>query len=320
MLHKNVLVTGSAGFIGSNFVNIMTKRHPHWNFFSIDKLDYCSNLKNLEPRSNHTFYKCNLNDANFVSFVLDHNNINVVVHFAAQSHVDNSFDNSLQYTEDNIKGTHTLLDCCLNYLKQKSIKEFKFLHMSTDEVYGETKKGEVCQCTEYSILNPTNPYAATKAAAEMLVNSYQYSYKFPSVVVRANNVYGPNQYVEKLIPRFIHLAKTGQPLTIHGTGETMRNFLHVFDLVEALDLVIREGKVGEVYNIGSEEEFSVMEIAVKISKMCGAFRGPTVKLEYVKDRLFNDYRYAINSAKLKKLGWKGQTITFDEGLEKLSTQ
>lgn len=315
MTSKNVLVTGSAGFIGSNFVNVMTERYPGWNFFSLDKLDYCSNLENLKPQSNHTFYKCNLNDSNFVSFILDHNNIDVVIHFAAQSHVDNSFDNSLQYTEDNIKGTHTLLDCCLNHMRKKPHLNFKFLHMSTDEVYGETRKGEVCECTEYSILNPTNPYAATKAAAEMLVNSYQHSYKFPSVVVRANNVYGPNQYVEKLIPRFIHLAKMGHKLTIHGRGETMRNFLHVFDLVDALDLVMQKGEVGQVYNIGSDEEFSVLEIAQKVSRMCEV----DLKLEYVTDRLFNDYRYAINSEKLKKLGWKGQQIKFCDGLKKLCT-
>ena len=158
----------------------------------------------------------------------------------------------------------------------------------------KVRKGEVCECTEYSILNPTNPYAATKAAAEMLVNSYQHSYKFPSVVVRANNVYGPNQYVEKLIPRFIQLARMGHKLTIHGKGETMRNFLHVFDLIDALDLVIQKGEVGQVYNIGSEEEFSVLEIARKVSQMLGV----DLQLEYVTDRLFNDYRYAINSEKL----------------------
>lgn len=321
-----VLVTGSAGFIGSNFINIMTKRYPIWKFYSIDKLDYCSNINNIEPRPNHTFFKCDLNDKNFVNNILTTHQINLVIHFAAQSHVDNSFDNSLQYTEDNIKGTHTLLDCCLQHFKNMDKEGInfnekrKFLHMSTDEVYGETIKGK---CDEYSILNPTNPYAATKAAAEMLVNSYKYSYKFPSVVVRANNVYGPNQYVEKLIPRFIDLVKKGEKLTIHGEGNSLRNFLHVFDLVDALDIIIQKGKIGEVYNIGSDDEFSVMDIAKKIlflknSENCIY----DDKLVYVQDRLFNDYRYLIDSDKIKQLGWKGPQVSFDKGLKQIyfSTQ
>lgn len=301
----NVLVTGSAGFIGANFINQMAPRYKCWNFFSIDKLDYCSNLSNIGLFENHTFYKCDLNDKNFVEFILESNDINYVIHFAAQSHVDNSFDNSLQYTEDNIKGTHTLLDCCKNHRKIKL-----FIHMSTDEVYGETKDDTF---TEYSILNPTNPYAATKAAAEMLVNSYHHSYKFPSIIVRANNVYGPHQYPEKLIPKFIKLIDEGKKMTIHGQGQAKRNFLHVFDLINALEIVMKNGQIGQVYNIGSEDEFSVMDIAKLILKIKYPYDKLESNIKFVEDRPFNDCRYSIDSTKLKELGWEPK-ISFKEGL------
>lgn len=304
----NILVTGSAGFIGSNFINIMAKKYPLYNFYSIDKLDYCSNLSNIKYHENHTFYKCDLNDRNFVLYILESNNINHVIHFAAQSHVDNSFDNSLQYTEDNIKGTHTLLDCCKNYNKIKL-----FVHMSTDEVYGETKEDTF---TEYSLLNPTNPYAATKAAAEMLVKSYQHSYKLPCIVIRANNVYGPNQYPEKLIPKFIKMIKEGKTMTIHGEGKTRRNFLHVDDLVSAIDKIIKSGKIGNIYNIGSDNEYSVMEIASMILRLIYPKEKLENHIKYVEDRPFNDYRYLIDSSKLRELGWESK-IEFENGLKEL---
>jgi len=304
----NILVTGSAGFIGSNFVNIMAEKHPDYNFYSLDKLDYCSNLCNLKICKNHTFFKCDLNDRNFVEYILQNYDINIVVHFAAQSHVDNSFDNSLQYTEDNIKGTHTLLDCCKSY---GGIK--KFIHMSTDEVYGETKNDSF---TEYSILNPTNPYAATKAAAEMLVNSYHHSYKFPSIIIRANNIYGPNQYPEKLIPKFIKHIREGSKMTIHGKGDTKRNFLYVDDLVRAIDLIITTGHIGSIYNIGIEQEYSVIDIAKIILNMIKPRENLEDWIEYVEDRPFNDCRYSIDSSKIRKLGWKPIT-PFLEGLKRI---
>ncbi len=298
MNNYNVLVTGSAGFIGSNFVNHMTSAYPSCKFYTIDKLDYCANVDNIKPKFNHKFYKCDLNDKNFVDFILQSNNINYVIHFAAQSHVDNSFDNSLQYTEDNIKGTHTLLDCCKRYGKIKL-----FIHMSTDEVYGETKYHTA---VEYSILNPTNAYAATKAAAEMLIRSYYHSFKFPIIIVRANNIYGPNQYPEKLIPKFIKYIHENKNLPIHGSGYNKRHFLHVNDLISAIELILTQGKIGEVYNVGSDDEYSVLEIATMILKILKPDSNIDDWIEYVDDRPFNDMRYVIDSSKIKELGWQAK--------------
>lgn len=303
--YKNILVTGGCGFIASNFLNYIVNKYPAIHFHNVDKLDYCANVKNVEvsDHPNYHFYKCDINDRNFIDYLLGTYNIDVIVHFAAQSHVDNSFDNSLQFTIDNIMGTHTLLDCSKNYGKLK-----RFVHISTDEVYGEvddTHPG----CHEKSLLNPTNPYAATKASAEMLVNSYYHSYKLPVIITRGNNVYGPNQYHEKLIPKFEEMILENKKMTIHGNGISRRNFVHAYDVARAVEIIIQKGIINEIYNIGTQNEYTVLEIAEILLKK----HKPNEKLEdwieYVEDRPFNDYRYAINSDKLKSLGWE-ETVEF----------
>jgi UDP-glucose 4,6-dehydratase len=232
--------------------------------------------------------------------------IDTVIHFAAQSHVDNSFGNSIQFTMDNILGTHNLLECCRVYGNIK-----KFIHISTDEVYGEVDLNHE-GCTERSLLNPTNPYAATKAGAEFLVKSYYYSYKLPIIITRGNNVYGPGQYPEKLIPKFITSLLKDQKCTIHGQGESRRNFIYVDDVSEAVETILFYGQIGHTYNIGTSNEYSVLEVFDILSNKLD--KSKDLK-EFVEDRLFNDYRYSINSESLRSLGWK-QQINFDEGLEK----
>jgi dTDP-glucose 4,6-dehydratase len=231
-----------------------------------------------------------------------------VIHFAAQTHVDNSFGNSLEFTIDNILGTHTLLECCRVYNKIK-----RFIHISTDEVYGEVDidhKG----CSEKSLLNPTNPYAATKAGAEFIVRSYYYSFNMPVIITRGNNVYGPRQYPEKLIPKFINQLLNNEKCTIHGVGETRRNFIYVDDVAKAVEIILQKGIVNNIYNIGTNNEYSVSEIADKLIK----YLKPNDKVEdwiqYVTDRNFNDYRYAIESKELRNLGWQEET-GFDKGFE-----
>ena len=198
-----ILVTGGCGFIGSNFINYINKNNSY-NIFNIDKMDYNSNHKNLKLSNseNYKFIKGNINNSDLINFILNNYKIDTIVHFAAQTHVDKSYENSIQFTKDNVLGTHNLLSCCLKYSKIK-----KFIHISTDEVYGEVDLNDTS--TEKSLLNPTNPYAATKAAAEMLCNSYKYSYKLPIIITRGNNVYGPNQYPDKLIPKFIQYILSG---------------------------------------------------------------------------------------------------------------
>ena len=301
-------MTGCCGFIGSNVINYLCDKYPDVLFINIDKLDYCASLNNVtvSDRSNYKFFKCNIHDCNTVLDLLNTYKVDTVIHFAAQTHVDNSFGNSVQFTLDNVYGTHVLLECCREYGNIR-----KFIHISTDEVYGEVELNEA-ECLESKILKPTNPYAATKASAEHLVFSYYHSFKLPVVVTRGNNVYGPGQYPEKLIPKFIMQLRDGEKCTVHGEGKTVRNFIHVNDVCTAIETILLHGQIGEVYNIGTKNEYSVMDIAKKLV----AFLTTDCidnRVEYVEDRPFNDLRYSVSSEKLCSLGWK-ETINFDVGL------
>lgn len=306
----NLLVTGGCGFIGSNYINY-TLKTQNVKIYNLDCLNYCSNENNVTQHSNYKFIKGNILNKDLVLFILNEYHIDTVVHFAAQSHVDNSFDNSKQYMEDNCMGTLNLIQCCKEYGHIN-----KFIHISTDEVYGEVDI-EHPGCTEKSLLNPTNPYAATKAGAEMMVRSFVHSFHFPAIVIRCNNVYGYNQYPEKLIPKFIKLLKEGKKMTIHGKGETRRNFIWVDDVTRAIDVVIEKGVIGETYNIGTDTEYSVMEVA-KI--LCSEINGCSIEghVEYVEDRPFNDFRYKIDCSKLKELGWIEKDVDFVRNVRGLS--
>lgn len=312
----NILVTGGCGFIGSNFINYILAKYKNYNIINIDNLYYCANENNIDKKlqesKNYKFIKANINDLSLIKYLLENEKITHIIHFAAQSHVDNSFENSLQYTEDNVKGTHTLLEAV-----RQTNKDIIFLHFSTDEVYGESDLNEDPK-HEMSILCPTNPYAASKAAAEMFVNSYIHSYGLKCIITRGNNVFGPNQYPEKLIPKFIKLLKEGKKLTIHGNGSSLRTFLHVNDVCNAVDIILHKGKIGEIYNIGSEveNELSVLDVAKILVKSIKNDENYKEYLTYVEDRPFNDKRYFITNQKLKDLGWK-QEINFIDGVNNL---
>ena len=312
----NILVTGGCGFIGSNFVNYLCKKYKNYKVINLDNLYYCASVDNIDTEvkssNNYKFIKGNINDFNLVKYILKEEKITHIIHFAAQSHVDNSFDNSLQYTEDNIKGTHTLLEAV-----RTTNMDIFFLHISTDEVYGESQMNEKPK-NEMSILCPTNPYAASKAAAEMLVNSYIHSYNLKAIISRGNNVYGPNQYPEKLIPKFIKLLKENKKCTIHGNGSSLRTFINVFDVCTAVETILHKGNIGEIYNIGSEPEYelSVLEVAKYLIKKIKGNENYDDYIQYVDDRPFNDKRYFITNEKLKKLGWE-QKINFNNGIKEL---
>ena len=304
----NILFTGGCGFIGSNVINFFCKKYPNSNIYNIDKLDYCSSKKNVGSFSNYTFIKGDINSTDLVTFILNNYQIDYILHFAAQSHVDNSFGDSLIYSKDNILGTHALLECSKEYGKLK-----KFIHISTDEVYGEVEENETSH--EKSLLNPTNPYAASKAAAEFLVRSYYSSFNLPVIITRGNNVFGPRQYPEKIIPKFINQIIENKKMTIHGTGLTRRNFIYVDNVSTAVDIVLKKGEINNIYNIGTMNEYSVLEISnILINKICPD-KNIEENLEYVTDRNFNDKRYCINFKKLLNLGWK-EHISFDEGIDK----
>ena len=304
-------VTGGLGFIGSNFINYILKKDPTVKIFNIDCLNYCANVSNVNSHSNYKFIKGNITSKDLVLYILNEYSIDAIIHFAAQSHVDNSFDNSLQYTTDNVMGTHVLLQASKEYGKIK-----KFLHFSTDEVYGEVDL-EHPGCHEKSLLNPTNPYAATKAAAEFLVRSYYHSFNLPVVIVRCNNVYGPNQYPEKLIPKFIKLLREGKLLTIHGNGSTRRNFIWAEDVAIATDLIFHNGVLNEVYNIGTKQEYSVMDVATLLIERMTKDKTINNNVIFVEDRPFNDFRYSVDTTLLKSLGWEEKYTNFIENIESL---
>lgn len=295
-----ILVTGGCGFIGSNFINYYLDTHPNDEIVNIDRLDYCSKETNVNPHHNYTFIKGDINDKDLIFGILNNFKIDTVIHFAAQSHVDNSFEKwtSIDFTRDNVLGTHTLLECCRIYNKIH-----RFLHMSTDEVYGEVDINH-SGCVEKSVLDPTNPYAATKAGAEMIVRSYNHSYGIPSIIMRCNNVYGPNQYPEKVIPRFMSQLQIGKKCTIHGNGQNRRNFIHAHDVSTAIDIILQNGRVGKTYNIGTDNEYSVLDIAKILVEKYKPGENLNDWIEFVPDRYFNDFRYSIDSSELLKLGWK----------------
>jgi dTDP-glucose 4,6-dehydratase len=316
--YLNVLVTGGCGFIGSNFLNYMVPRYPCTTFYNIDCLNYCANPNNVlvSNHSNYRFIQAKLQNKDLLLQLLTSCNIDCVVHFAAQSHVDNSFVDSLLFTDDNIFATHILLECCRIY-DDGAARIKRFIFISTDEVYGDSTIGSSsphgdCK-TEQCRLCPTNPYAASKAACEMLASSFCFSYRLPVIITRSNNVYGPGQYKEKLIPRFISLLKENHPCTIHGNGNFVRSFIHALDVSTALETILFRGSIGEIYNIGSADEYSVHEIADILIKHLKP-NDPVVMWKiFIKDRPFNDTRYLISCEKLRALGWN-QVVHFDDGL------
>lgn len=300
----NVLVTGGCGFIGSNFINYLGGR-----VVIVDRMDYCARKDNLK-RLDHTIYECDICDTEKMLDIFRCEKINTIIHFAAQSSVDNSFNNSSLFTRDNVMGTHSILEAIRFYGKIST-----FLHMSTDEVYGEvsdSSKGNV----EASILSPTNPYAASKAAAEMLVLSYIRSFNIPAIIIRSNNVFGDNQYPEKILPKFILQVASGKKCTIHGDGTALRTFLHAEDLSRAILTILKCGSMHEVYNIGTDDEHSVLAIARKIIHQLGKTDIDSW-IDYVDDRDFNDHRYCMDCTKISGLGWKPSKL-FDEELPTLT--
>ncbi len=292
------LVTGGCGFIASNFLNLMKEKYPEIKFINLDKLDYCSNVHNVNPGVT-TFVKGDICDGDLVGYLIKEHDFDVVFHFAAMSHVDNSFNDPKTFTLNNAYGTHVLLD------KFRELKpDVEFIHFSTDEVYGESTT-DVPFSEDTGVLKPTNPYSASKAAAEMIVQSYIDSYKMNIKTIRCNNVYGPNQYPEKIIPKFKKLLREGKKCTIHGTKSAViqRAFMHVEDVVNAVDIIWKKGKPGEIYNIGSQDEISVMKLTKLMIKIITGTENYDNYISFVTDRPFNDSRYYISSRKIKDLGW-----------------
>jgi len=299
------LVTGGAGFIGSNFIRYLLNTRPEAEVINFDKLTYAGNLENLADLANdhrYSFVKGDICDGKVVEETVARLGCDgVVVNFAAETHVDRSIVSAGSFVKTDVYGTYTLLEAV------KKFKVARYLHISTDEVYGSTEHGSF---TEESILQPNSPYAASKAGGDLIVRSYFKTYGLPVVVTRSSNNYGPYQYPEKVMPLFITNALEGKKLPLYGDGKNVRDWLYVVDNCEAIDLVLQKGKEGEVYNIGGGNEHQNIEVTKLILKALGL---PESTIEYVKDRPGHDRRYSVDCSKVKKLGWHSRT-GFADGL------
>eukprot|EP00281_Chroomonas_sp_CCMP1168_P036081 CAMPEP_0206249952 /NCGR_PEP_ID=MMETSP0047_2-20121206/21201_1 /ASSEMBLY_ACC=CAM_ASM_000192 /TAXON_ID=195065 /ORGANISM="Chroomonas mesostigmatica_cf, Strain CCMP1168" /LENGTH=342 /DNA_ID=CAMNT_0053675745 /DNA_START=40 /DNA_END=1068 /DNA_ORIENTATION=- len=309
---KNILITGACGFIASHVCRHLVNNYPNYTIVNLDIIDKCASAKNvtdLEDKPNYFFCRGDICNMDLVAHLMHFHQIDHVMHFAAQSHVDASFGNPLIHTQTNVLGTHTLLECAR--ASKTPIK--KFIHVSTDEVYGDVLGDGVF---ENAMLEPTNPYSCSKAAAEFITKAYMRSYKLPIIVTRGNNVYGPNQYPEKVIPKFILRLLKGHTCCLHGDGAAKRSYIHVLDVVSAFDTILHKGEPFEVYNIGSKFEISMKDLALSLVKELGlrpaGQEGELV--EHVEDRNINDQRYAVDDQKLKALGWETK-VEWEAGIK-----
>jgi dTDP-glucose 4,6-dehydratase len=309
-MSKNILVTGAAGFIGANFAEYFVSKHPDYNVVVLDKLTYAGNMANLNNVIDKIkFEKGDICDFEFVTEVFKKYDINGVIHFAAESHVDNSIKTPFIFTQTNVMGTHTLLEVAKRAWGEGSPN--KFVHISTDEVYGSLK--EDGYFTEKSPIKPSSPYSASKASSDLIALAYKETYKMNVNVTNCSNNYGPYQHNEKLIPHMIKLALNDQKLPVYGTGSNIRDWLYVEDHCEAIDLVFHNGVSGERYNIGGHNEKRNIDIVKLILARLGKSED---LIEFVADRKGHDYRYAIDPTKISnELGWTPKT-KFEDGIVK----
>lgn len=309
-MSKNILVTGAAGFIGANFAEFFVNKHPEYNVIVLDKLTYAGNMDNLKKVIDKiTFVQGDICDYQFVKEIFEKHNIDGVIHFAAESHVDNSIKNPFIFTHTNVIGTHTLLEVAKQVWGEGS--KNKFVHISTDEVYGTL--GENGYFTETTPISPNSPYSASKASSDLIARAYFETFKMNVSITNCSNNYGPYQHNEKLIPHMIKLAINNEKLPVYGDGMNIRDWLYVEDHCEAIDLVFHNGIAGERYNIGGHNEKRNIEIVKLILKHLDKSED---MIQFVEDRKGHDYRYAIDPTKIKnELGWEPKT-KFEQGIIK----
>jgi len=304
---KTLLVTGGAGFIGSNFIRYMVRKYNGYKIINLDKLTYAGNLENLkdvEDIKNYRFIKGDICDRDLVEDIFSNNKIDAVINFAAESHVDRSITDPGVFIQTDVYGVFVLLEAATKY------KSKLFLQISTDEVYGSIEKGSF---TEDDMLAPNSPYSASKTGAEMIVRSFFKTYQTPILVTRTSNNFGPYQYPEKIIPLFVTNLIDGKKIPLYGDGMNVRDWIYVSDNCIALDMVLHKGKIGEVYNIGAGNEKPNVWITKKILEI---LEKPETMIEPVADRLGHDRRYSVDCSKIEKeLGWKPE-VDFEEALHR----
>ncbi|WP_282140963.1 dTDP-glucose 4,6-dehydratase [Cytobacillus oceanisediminis] len=307
MSRKKILVTGGAGFIGGNFVQYMMDKYPQYDIYNLDLLTYAGDLtkhKHIETKDNYNFVKADIAERETIMALFEKEKFDYVVHFAAESHVDRSITDPGIFVQTNILGTQVLLDAA------RAVQVTKFVHVSTDEVYGELDFDPTTFFTEETQLQPNSPYSASKASSDLLVRAYHETYGLSVNITRCSNNYGPYHFPEKLIPLTISRVLNDQKVPVYGDGKNIRDWLHVIDHCAAIDLVLHEGINGEVYNVGGHNERTNVEVVNTIIKMLGK---SDELIEFVKDRLGHDKRYAIDPTKLENLGWK-PTYNFETGI------
>ena len=318
---KNVLVTGGAGFIGSHLVKLLVNKYPEYHIINMDVLTYAGNLENLkdiENKENYTFVKCDICDLDKVTTVFKDHKIDSVIHLAAESHVDRSIKDPFSFAKTNVMGTLSLLQAAKEYWNGNFSNKL-FYHVSTDEVYGTL--GEDGFFTEQTAYDPHSPYSASKASSDHFVRAFADTYRLPTIISNCSNNYGSHQFPEKLIPLFINNIVHNKPLPVYGKGENVRDWLFVNDHARAIDVIFHSGKLGDTYNIGGFNEWKnidLIKVIIKsVDRMLGREEGTSDKLiNYVSDRAGHDFRYAIDSSKLKnELGWE-PSLQFEEGIEK----
>ena len=318
---RKILITGGAGFIGSHVIRLFVNKYPHYKIYNLDKLTYAGNLKNItdiESAPNYHFIKVDIVNGDEINSLFEKEKFTDVIHLAAESHVDRSITNPMEFVMTNIVGTVNLLNAFRNTWKD-NYEGKRFYHVSTDEVYGSLDDGGFfLETTPY---DPQSPYSASKASSDHFVRAYRNTYKIPVVISNCSNNYGPNQFPEKLIPLMIHNIQNNKPLPVYGKGENVRDWLYVIDHARAIDDVFHQGKLGETYNIGGFNEWKNIDLVKVIcrtmDKKLGRSEGESEKLiTYVTDRAGHDLRYAIDANKImNELGWK-PSLQFEEGIEK----
>ena len=317
-MKKALLITGGCGFIGSNFIRHMREAHPDYELINLDDLTYSGNLENLKALEDDSYYRFvhgNIADDKMVRALLQEDHVRTVVHFAAESHVDRSILGAKAFVQANIVGTHVLLERARQYWTDTISREpsFRFVHISTDEIYGTL--AEDGSFSEESPFRPNSPYAATKAAADLLVRAYFKTYALPTLIVRPSNNYGPYQYPEKFIPLMITNLIEDKPVPIYGKGLNVRDWIFVTDTCRAIDLIMHRGKPGEAYNVGGETEKPNIDVARDLLALFGKESTEGGYLTFVADRPGHDLRYALDNKKIKgELGFK-PTVAFQEGIE-----